>query len=215
MRFLKLQVLLLVVAVLLVAALGADVVLKGRAEDELASQVTARVPGTTGVKAKISSFPFVGRLLLSGKVAKVMVTAQRSGGSVVSLSDIQVRVEDVAMDSDAARHGRVVVQSIGRGSAQADLRQDQINARLPRTYQVQVSPGKAVVTGPVAIPAQLVATPEGSIQLRVANRPLVDLPFPKTDLLPCSPKAAFISGAVRLTCTFDQVPKLLLNLAKR
>lgn len=216
MRFVKLQLLLLLVMVLLVAALGADFVLKGRAEDELATEVTARVKGTSGVKAKISSFPFVGRLLLSGKVAQVVVTAQHSTVADVGLSDIRVRAKDVEMDSDAARQGRVVVQSVGRGDVRADLLEDQINARLPRGYQVHFTDGKATVTGPVAVPAQLVTTPEGSIQVQVAGRvPLLTLPFPKTDLLPCAPAATFVTGAVRLTCAFTGVPPLLLNLAKR
>jgi len=214
MRLLKLQVLLLVLAVAAVVAVGADVVLKSRAQMELASQVEARVPGTTGVSAKISSFPFVGRLLLSGRVPEVVVAAQHTTVADVSLEDIRIQVEDVEMDSGAARQGRAVVQSIGRGSVHADLREDQVNPRLPRGYQVHFQHEKATVTGPLPVPAQLVATPEGGLQLRVANRSLFDLPFPKTDLLPCSPKAAFVDGAVRLSCTFDKVPPLLLNLAK-
>ncbi len=214
MRLLKLQVLLLVLAVAAVAAIGADVVLKNRAQMELASRVEARVPGTTGVSAKISSFPFVGRLLLSGRVPEVVVAAQHTTVADVSLDDIRIQVEDVEMDSAAARQGRAVVQSIGRGSVQADLREDQVNPRLPRGYQVHFQDDKATVSGPLQVPAQLLATPEGALQLRVANRSLFDLPFPKTDLLPCSPKAVFISGAVRLSCTFEMVPPLLLNLAK-
>lgn len=215
MRFLKLQVLLLVIAVLVVAALGADLVLKGRAEDQLATEVATRVPGTTGVKAKISSFPFVGRLLVSGKVSQVVVTVQHAGVGELGLSDIRVAVDDVEMDSRAARQGRAVVRSIGKGSVQADLRQDQINPRLPKGVQVQLEAGKAVVTGPASAAAQLVATPEGSIQLKAANRVVFDLPLPKTDLLPCAPRVTYISGAARLTCTFDKVPPLLLNLARR
>jgi len=215
MRFLKLQVLILVLAVAAVAALGADVVVKNRAENELADQVTARVPGTTGVRAKISSFPFVGRLLVSGKVPKVVVKAQHSSVGDLSLEDIQVEVEDVQMDTGEATSGKAVVRSIGRGSVMADLRQDQINARLPRGYRVQLEEGKAVVSGPVGIQAQLVASPEGMIQLRVASRSLFDLPIPKTELLPCSPRAAFVSGAVHLTCTFEQVPQFLVQRAQR
>ncbi len=215
MRFLKLQVLLLVVAVVAVAALAADVVLKNRAETELAAQVMTKVPGATGVRAKVSSFPFVGRLLLSGQVPRVVVTAQQATASEISLSDIRVQVDDVEMDSGEAMDGRAVVRSIGGGSVQADLRVDQINPRLPRGYSVQIEPGRAVVTGPAAAQAQLVTTPAGSVQLRVGDRALADVPFPKSELLPCPPTATFVSGAVRLACTFDEVPPLLVDLAQR
>lgn len=215
MRFLKIQVLLLLIAVVIVGAAAADVVLKNRAETELAAEVGRRVPGTSGIEADISSFPFVGRLLLSGTVPKVVVTAQHSDSGPIGLSDVRVVVEDVEMDSEAARDGRAVVRSIGSGSVQADLRVNEINPQLPRGYQVEIQQGKAVVRGPGASLAQFVTTPGGSIQLKVADRVLVDLPFPKTDLLPCAPAAAFVSGAVRLACSFDEVPPLLLDRAQR
>lgn len=215
MRFLKLQVLLLLIAVVVVVGLAFDVVLKNRAETELAVEIARRVPGTTGIKADISSFPFVGRLLVSGTVPEVVVTAQHAESGSIGLSDVRVVVEEVEMDTQAARDGRAVVKSIGRGTVQADLRANEINPFLPRGYQVELQPGKATVRGPGASLAQFVTTPEGKIQLRVAEKALVDLPFPTTDLLPCAPDAAFISGAVRLTCSFDKVPPLLLDLARQ
>ena len=214
MRFLKLQVLFLFLAVVAVGALGADMVLKNRAETELAAAVVARVPETTGVRAKVSSFPFVGRLLVSGRVPRVVVTAQHTTVGQVSLNDIRVQADDVEMDSDAAMDGRAVVRSIGAGSVQAHLRQGEINARLPRGFSVQLEAGRATVTGPAAVKAQLTSTPQG-IQLKAGDRTLFDLPFPKTELLPCQPAVTFVSGAVRLACTFDEVPPLLLDLAER
>lgn len=215
MRFLKLQVLLLLIAVVAVGGLAFDVVLKNRAETELAAEVGRRVPGTTGIEATISSFPFVGRLLLSGQVPKVVVTAQHSTVGELSLADVQVQAVDVEMDTGAARNGRVVVRSIGGGSAAADLRQDQINPRLPRGFSVQLQNGKAVVSGPSSVKAELVGTPEGSLALQAAGKTLYELAIPKTDLLPCTPAASFVSGAVRLSCAFDEVPPLLLELAQR
>ena len=175
MRFLKLQVLFLVVAVVVVGALIADVVLKNRAETALAEVVTTRVAQTTGVRAKITSFPFVGRIIASGHVPKVVVTAQNSEVGDIALSDVRVQVEDVEMDRDAAMDGRVVVKSIGRGTVQADLRQDQINRLLPRGYSVQLEQDKAAVSGPGASLGQVKTTAEGTIQLSVLNRVLLDL----------------------------------------
>ena len=214
MRFLKLQVLLLVLAVLAVGAVAADVVLKNRAETELAAQIANRVPETTGVRTRIRSFPFVGRLLVSGQVSHVDVMAQHSAAGGVALNDIRVRAEEVELDSGAAMDGRAVVRSIKRGSVQADLRQDQINSRLPRGFQVQLEPGSAVVSGPGGAQAKLTVSPEGRIQVRIANRSLLDLVLPDTALLPCRPTPTFITGALRLSSTFTEVPKLLLDLAR-
>jgi hypothetical protein len=214
-RSLKLQVLLLLVAVLAVGALAADVVLKNRAETELAAEVVRRVPDATGVQAKISSFPFVGRLLLSDEVKGVVVTAQHARVGDLSLADVRVEAEDVEMDPAAARDGRAVVRSIGRGTAQADLRQDQIDERMPSRFSVRLEEGRALVTGPAGVKAELLVTEKGALRLQVSERTLLELEVPKTDLLPCPIGVTFVNGAARLACTFDEVPPLLLDLAKR
>ncbi len=215
MRFLKLQVLFLLLAVIAVAALGADIVLKNRAETALVAQVNERVPEATGVRAHIRSFPFVGRLLVSGLVSEVDVTAQHSDAGGVSLHDIRVRTEEVELDADAAKDGRAVVRSIKRGSVQAELRQAEINARLPRAFQVELQPGSAQVSGPGGTEATLKLTPEGKVQLRIAGRTLLDLALPETKLLPCRPTAAFASGSLLLTCTFTEIPEILRDLGQR
>lgn len=214
MRFVKLQVLLLLLTVVVVGALAADVALKGRAESQLAAEVMAREPETTGVRARIRSFPFVGRLLISGKVGQIDVTAQRAEPSDVALTDIRVRAEDVVLDTGEASRGRTVVRSIGRGSVQADLGQEEINSRLPKQLRVQLEEGRAVISGPGGAEGQLTVNPQGMIQLRIAGRSVLDLPLPNTSLLPCRPSATFVTGAVRLTCEFTEVPPLLLDLAR-
>lgn len=215
MRFVKLQLLLLLVVVLVAAALGADFVLKSRAEAELTTRIEKAAPEATGVRSRIRSFPFVGRLLVSGKVSQVDVMAQHSDVAGVELSDIRLRLEGVEMDSAEARHGRAVVRSIERGSVQADLPQGQINSRLPKQFQVQVEKGRAVVTGPGGAQAQLSVTPEGTVKVSLAGRALLDLPLPKTSLLPCRPSAGFVPGALRLTCDFTDLPAFLVNAPLR
>lgn len=212
MRMLKTQVLLLLLAVVVVGGLGADIVLKNRAESRLAAEIVTRAPGTTGVQARIRSFPFVGRLLVSGRVAQIDVTAQHASPGGVSLFDIRLRVEDVVMDAGEATRGRAVVRSIGRGSLQADLGQDEINARLPKQFQVRLQQGAAVISGPGGAEGTLTAK-DGRVQLRVGGRSVLDLAVPTSALLPCTPVGTFVAGAVRLTCNFTEVPEVLVDLA--
>lgn len=214
MRFVKLQVALLLVAVLVVGALGADVVLKGRAESRLAAEVSAQSPDTNGVRARIRSFPFLARLLTSGKVPRVDITAQHTNPGGVALTDLVVQLDEVELDPGQARKGRAVVRSIGRGRVRADLGQDQINSRLPKQVQVQLEQGRAVINGPGGTEGKLTISPEGMIQLRIGGRSLLDLPVPDTNLLPCQPSATFVTGALRLSCEFTEVPPVLLDLAR-
>jgi len=214
MRFVRLQVALLLAAVVVVGALGADVVLKGRAEARLAAEVMAQSPDTNGVQARIRSFPFLARLLTSGKVAQVDITAQHANPGGVALSDLFVQLDEVELDPDQARRGRAVVRSIGRGRVRADLGQDQINSRLPRQFQVQLEQGRAVINGPGGTEGKLTISPEGRIQLRIGSRSLLDLPVPDSALLPCRPSAIFVPGALRLSCDFTEVPPLLLDLTR-
>jgi len=211
--FVKLQVLSLFLAVVVVGALGADVVLKGRAEARLTAEVIARSPETSGVRSRIRSFPFVGRLLTSGTVSAVDITAQHANPGGVALTDLRVHLEDVELDRDAAIDGRAVVRSITRGRVQADLGQDQINTRLPKQFRIDLQPGTAKIEGPGKADGTLTLNPEGMIQLRIGNRTVFELTLPETGLLPCRPAGTFIAGAIRLTCDFTEIPPLLADLA--
>ena len=63
------RLLLPFVVVVVVGGLGLDVAAKKYAEGQLASRAESRASGQASASARISSFPFVGRVLLSGEVS--------------------------------------------------------------------------------------------------------------------------------------------------
>jgi len=63
--------LLLVLVVFLAWAGAGDVYARHVAQRELATRVHERVPEAKSITAKISSLPFVGRLVFQGKVGEV------------------------------------------------------------------------------------------------------------------------------------------------
>ena len=204
---------LLLVVVLVVAAVVGDIAARRQAQAALVRAVAKNVPGATGVSASVSSFPFLGHLLVQGRVSHVDVRITRvaaGGRSAVELSDVDVDVHDVELDTAEAVHGRARVTGIGRGQARASISQAALQRLLPAGTSVRLAAGAAQVSGSSAGPAVIVAA-AGGLSLRL-GRPQVVIPIslPAT-VLPCPPQAVIAEGAVVLSCTFADVPRILLD----
>lgn len=206
----------MLVVVAVVGAVVGDVVARRQAQAALVRAVAKNVPGASGVSASISSFPFLGHLLVQGRVSEVdvrisQVAAGLGTQSVVELSGVDVDAHDVQLDKAEALRGRARVVGIGRGQARASISQGALQRLLPAGMSVRLAAGVAEVTGSSAGPAQVAAAAGGGLALRLA-RPAVTIPIAlPTTVLPCPPQATIADGAVTLSCTFTGVPRLLLD----
>jgi hypothetical protein len=201
-------------AVVVGGACVADVFVRGEAERALAAAVEREAPGTHGTSASIGSFPFVGRLVVRGQVPVVTVRAREARAAELPLRDVSVTVHDVHLDTGQAVKGKVRITSAGHGSLDATVTQDDLNRRLPGVHVV-LTPGQAEVGGPAGVKGELVTSTKGRLVLRVAGRTLFEIPLAVAGLLPCEPEVAIDQGALRLSCSFDDVPDVLLRAASR
>jgi hypothetical protein len=112
---------LVVLTVLLGVLAVADVAARGYAQSELRNRAAAYYPPSAGSDATISSFPFVGRLLVAGDVPSVSVamTDVRAGG--LRLRRVSVTARRVELDRSALFRGRVRVRDIGTGRLEAEV----------------------------------------------------------------------------------------------
>ncbi len=211
------RVAVLIVVVVVVAAVAGDMVARRRAQATLVDAVVRNVPGATDVSASVSSFPFLGHLLVQGRVAEVDVriggvAAPIGGRSAVDLTDVQVDVHDVDLDTGEALHGQARVTAIGRGHVQASISQDALQRLLPRGVSVHLAAGSAQVTGPLAGSAEIVATGTGKLALRL-GRPqvVIPIPLPTATVLTCPPQVAIADGTLTLSCSFRDVPRILVD----
>lgn len=192
---------------------GTDVVAEALAESELEARLESEMPGASGVSARISSFPFLGRLLTSGRVAEVDAQARELEVEGLDLDVVSVDLDGVTLDRRILWDDqRVAVTDIDHGRVRAEVTQAALSARLG--VDVRLEAGRASVT---------VAGRRITAELAVRNGRLVvggagiDLPPLEVvaPLLPCIADAEIVPGRVLLTCDFTEVPEELRQAVSR
>jgi hypothetical protein len=206
-RSVKLLILALVVLAVLVLVidLGARVAVERISARELrdAEQIDA-----AGVETSIDSFPFLGRLLLSGETSFsiVLEDVTEQGGRV---DRIEFDVDGLVFDRGEALDRRVRIDSLDRVRATAVVEEDTISGSTG--VAVDLEPGSATVAGVsvgIAVDGRVV---------RVSAPGLGPASFavPSTDYLPCDPDLAIGRDRVELSCTTDTLPPLVNQVLGR
>jgi hypothetical protein len=207
---------LAIAAALLLAVLGVgDVGARIYAQDRASHQIDQRVPGASS-SVSISSFPFVAKLLMSGKVDKITAQVKHANAGQFTFDRIDVTLSGVRLNRDQLVNGQhVQVDGISVGNVRADLSELSVNKALQALGQpvvVHLVQGAADVTvSGVTVPSQL-ALVNNQLQIRVAGE-LVTVPIPRLPVLPCAATVAVIPGHLLVSCTFHQVPSAFLRLA--
>ena len=201
--------------VALIGLLGVgDVFAKGFAEGELAAKVESSVDGSAGVDADIDSFPFVGRLLVSGEVPELELRVDELSGRSLELTEVFVRLEGVVLDKSNLTKGEAEVKSIDRGHVEMTITASALDAIVPDEVELALDDGRlsAEVRGR-SVDIELTVSERGELVLRIPPFPSVTIALPGSTLFPCRPDAELTGDEVHLTCSFDEVPPALLRVA--
>lgn len=178
------------------------------AEAKLAARAGEAATGESATSASITSFPFLGRLLVSGSVAEVRVRVDgpRAGG--LRLSTVVVEASGVALDRSRLTSGEVRVEDIDSGSVAVEVDGEALAeaVNLPVTVgdgRVGVGVGGATVTADAEVE-------DGALVLRAAGAPALRVPVARTGLAPCAVTTlAVVGDRVRLACEVDELPEVL------
>ena len=204
----------LIGAVLVVLALGgvADVAARSAAEAQLAATVRARAPGAVGVSASIESFPFVPGLLASGRGGDVTVTIDSLAAGRVRLHDVTIAADGVVVDRDRLIPDfDVRVTGVDQARITTHLRDAELSQLLG--FDVDVSPG-AIAVERSGVRIESDARVDGdAIVLGLGRLPDARVALPRSAVLPCAPSLRLVERALELSCTADEVPPALLELA--
>jgi hypothetical protein len=201
--------LLVLIGIVGLLVLG-DRAAKGAAESAIASEIAKRTPGVGEVDAEISSFPFVGRLLVQGVVPKLTLDLDEVTGHGIDLTDLRVVVRDLEIDRGAIRGGKPEIIAIDSMTATATISEATVRAvsgadvrlldgRVAVTVAGQALEGKAVVR-------------DGRITVDAFGGPLpFAIPVPDTGVLPCTPGVVVVEGALHLRCTAESLPQIVID----
>ncbi|MFN2608565.1 MAG: DUF2993 domain-containing protein [Acidimicrobiales bacterium] len=190
---------------------AADVGARAAAEAQLESRIRSSVPGATSASVSIRSFPFLGRLAVSGHVPELRATAAGVTVSRLRLDSITVDLHDVQLDRGRLLRDRQVdILGIGRGLATADVTQADLRSALDGLPVVLGNGTISVSVGSVR--ARVTATVKDNVlRLSAAGFTAPPLTIPKLPLLPCVTQAVAVPGRLHLDCAVDQVPQELLR----
>jgi hypothetical protein len=206
MRKLTALVALLVVVALL--AVG-DFAARRYAEDRIQHQIDSRQAGAVS-SVTISSFPFVPRLLILGKVDKVTAHVRNVSVGSFALDRVDLTVTGVKLDRGQLVHGKVVVTGIRTGTVSALLSEQEVDNVL----HVPVSFGDGSVhltVGGVTLSATI-SVVGNELRLGAVGHD-VSVPIPELPVLPCVAGVSVQRGFLVLSCTFHQVPAALAQAA--
>ena len=209
------RLLLPLVLAVVVGGLGLDVAAKKWAEGQLASKAEDRAGGQATASARISSFPFVGKVLLSGEVSEVDLRMSRVVAEGVALASLDIDVHGVGIDRNKLLSSRKVeVTAISEGTVTVGLDA----AGLSQLAHVPVEIAGGAVQ--VRVAGRMVsATPSidaaGTLSLRLGALPAVRVRLPKSSLAPCAASSSRVTGGrIEVSCTIHDVPPALLRAAQ-
>ena len=200
----KLVLLGLVAVVLVVADQSARLAAEGR----LASRARDAATDEDSATAAITSFPFLGRLFVSGSVARVRIRVDGPRAGPLRLAAVVVEASGVVLDRARLVQGDVRVQDIDRGSVAVEID----GAALAETLRLPVTVRDGQVrldVGGVAVPAAA-EVDDGTLVLRVGGLPAFRVPVVRTPLVPCTLATLTVTNdRVRMSCEMDELPSAL------
>jgi hypothetical protein len=197
MRFLRRRLLLVFVAFVAVGLVLGDGAAKRYAASTIETSVRRDVEGVDDVDASISSFPFVGRLLAQGMVSHIELTLHEVVGHRIPVEEVRLEVDGLQLDTGRLLDGEIEVTDVDHVRVEALVTRDNVETVLGPLTDVAF----ALADGTT------LRVRDGQVELGAG----VSFPLPGSDLLPCDASATIDDGEVRITCTSDDLPQVVLD----
>lgn len=194
---------LIVVAFFAAVLLVLDVVAKVAVERISARELrNADGINASAVDTSVDSFPFLGRLLVSGETSfSIGLDDVQDQG--VRIDRIEFDVDGLVFDRDEALDQRVRINSVDRVQATVIIDEASISEALG--VAVEVEPGAVSAAG-VTVSVTVV---DRTVTASAAGLGSASFAVPSSDWLPCAPSLELAPDRVELSCTTDVLPPLV------
>jgi hypothetical protein len=182
------------------------------ASANLRERVGDAVHHTGETRGSITSFPFLGRLLMNGSIPRVDVAVDGVAAGPVVLGRVAADLRGVTIDrTELLTHRRVRLTSLKSGTVTAEITEAELSRALSST--VHLLPGKASLDAADLRATASVAVHAGRVTLTARGLPALSFVVPRAPLLPCeTDRADVVQGKLRLSCTIDHLPPELANV---
>jgi hypothetical protein len=203
----------LALVLLLGAGAGGDVLARQWAEAQLEARIRERDPAGRDPEVRIESFPFLGRLLVSGEVTTMRASLADVEAGPVVFARVSVELRGVGLNRNLlVTQQEVELERLDAGTVEAELTASALSAALG--VPVELAEGRATVTIAGRSLSADLAVEDGVVVVRASGQTL-RLDVPEAPLLPCVSSAQVEEGRAVLRCTVDDIPPELLRAASR
>lgn len=203
------KLLVVLLLLLVAAAVAAELIAPQLVEARLEERVAAETRQAAGVEANVESFPFLPGIALDGEIRRLSLTLEEVGGQRIPLASVQFALEGLRLNRQALFDGEVKLTGIDSGLVTVELGQDAISEALGGVPVEITSGGVALRPGGGAVEADVVTRGQ-SVALTASGMPGLEVAMPE-DLMPCAPQVESGEGVVRLTCTIQEIPPVLVR----
>jgi hypothetical protein len=198
---------LAIIAGLLVAA---DVAARTVAESQIRDRVVIAAGPAGETAARITSFPFLLRLLTAGDVSRIRVSAADVTVEDLTLARVALDLWGVTFDRDRLlSEQKVVLTALDRGTATAEVTADELSERLGVAVTLESGRARVRVAGQTVTATASIT--DNRLRLTVAGFDVPTLRIPRLPLLPCVASAEILPGRIRMTCSVDRIPAELVG----
>lgn len=199
---------LIVLGILLTVSVAVDQGARVFAENKLEEKARAEVRGAGSVDASISSFPFLGRLLVSNSVSTVEVRAERAELNDLLSGAVEVDLRGVRLERGALFSGKVRLERIDAGTITIELDAAGLGRVLKLPVTIAGDEVRLTIAGRTL--AARASMDAGALVLEVAGIRTLRVPVARSGLVNCTAATAEVAGdTIRLTCQVDEVPPAL------
>ncbi len=195
----------MVAMAVIVAALSyGDMAARHRVQTLLADHIETDLPGSTAT-VHVTSFPFTGRLLVSGSVPELTVDVRDASVKGLTFSSVDLVVHDLKISSSQLLHRRVIVTGLRSATVSAVLPEASIDHLAG--VNVTIGVGTVGVSGvQVSASASVVSN---RVTLDLAGVAPISFTLPSLSFLPCVSSAVLEAGSIRVACTLSAPPPIL------
>lgn len=204
---------LLTLAVVLAAivVVGAELVVPPRIEEVIEARVAERVPEAASVTAELTGVPIVARGLATGEVERLLVTLDEVARPEITISSVAVDVRGIEISRQALIDGEIDLERVDRAELTALITEGDLEEALPSGIDLSLRPGRVEATVVGQTVGSDVTVAGGRVIFDLGPLPDASVALPGPELFPCPLDGEVVEGAVRLSCTLEQVPDYLLR----
>lgn len=193
---------------------GVDIGAKSVAEGQLRSRAEQEAPPGSETGASISSFPFLGRLLLLGTIRETSIELRNVSEGTIVFARVALTLRNVEIDRGRLiRAQEAEIVDIASGTVTIEVTQEALSERLNVPIAIGGGSVRAAVGG-----QEVAATPsvqDGLLTLTLGQLPPLRVRIPTTNYAPCVGEVTALAGRLRFSCTINDVPPAFLGAANR